>query len=67
MREEISSQCDCEREQGLEFVYGPDTTLIQNGSAAPIGASMFAFVETAKVFPNNNNGADFLVLGILSC
>jgi hypothetical protein len=53
------TECDCEREQGLEFVHGPDTTLIQNGSAASIGASMFAFVETAKVFPNNNNCPDF--------
>jgi hypothetical protein len=52
-------ECDCEREQGLEFMHGPDTTLIQNGSAASIGASMFAFVKTAKVYPNSSNCPDF--------
>jgi hypothetical protein len=50
--------CDCEIEQLIEFVHGPDTALIQNGSAAPLGASMFGFVDTAKLYPIDDGCTD---------
>jgi hypothetical protein len=51
--------CGCEREQALEFALGSDSAIIQNGSAGAIGTSMFAFVETAKMFTNRNQCSDF--------
>jgi hypothetical protein len=53
-----SGECACEIELGLHFVHGPDTTLIQNGSASPIGGSMFAFIETAKLYPHTDRCTD---------
>jgi hypothetical protein len=51
-------ECDCEREQALEFMLGSDSVLVQNGSAGAIGSSMFAFVRTAKAFPNPGGCSD---------
>jgi hypothetical protein len=50
--------CDCEIEQLIELVHGPDSALIQNGSAAPIGASLFGFVDTAKLYPDTSECTD---------
>jgi hypothetical protein len=53
-----SDECDCQREQALEFMLGPDSAKIQHGSAGAIGASMFAFVQSAIVFPNTGGCPD---------